>query len=121
MSEDALRIYWASAGVDVEEGAEKSEKESQWSTLEEQLYRRWEILAVCHSKTGDRKVSVSHWFLFMNVPDNILRLPSLPSGTVSGLFLSIPAHSAIKQGRVPAPRCGKTPALSNISPVSWIA
>ena len=30
--------------------------EIQWNQLEEQLYRRWELLAVCYSKNGDRKV-----------------------------------------------------------------
>lgn len=32
------------------------EKKDAWKQLEEQLYRRWEILAVCQYKTGDRKV-----------------------------------------------------------------
>ena len=27
-----------------------------WGQAEDQLYRRWEILAICHLKTGDRKV-----------------------------------------------------------------
>ena len=27
-----------------------------WVQAEDQLYRRWEILAICHLKTGDRKV-----------------------------------------------------------------
>jgi separase len=27
-----------------------------WTQLEEQLYRRWELLGVCYSKIGDRKV-----------------------------------------------------------------
>ena len=30
--------------------------EIEWNELEEQLYRRWELLAVCYSKNGDRKV-----------------------------------------------------------------
>ena len=30
--------------------------ETEWNQLEEQLYRRWELLAVCYSKNGDRKV-----------------------------------------------------------------
>lgn len=30
--------------------------EIEWNQLEEQLYRRWELLAVCYSKNGDRKV-----------------------------------------------------------------
>ncbi|KAI0918289.1 hypothetical protein AcV5_002308 [Taiwanofungus camphoratus] len=32
------------------------EKKDAWKQLEEQLYRRWEILAVCQYKTGDRKL-----------------------------------------------------------------
>ena len=30
--------------------------EIEWNQLREQLYRRWELLAVCYSKNGDRKV-----------------------------------------------------------------
>ena len=33
--------------------------EIEWNQLEEQLYRRWESLAVCYSKNGDRKVIYS--------------------------------------------------------------
>ncbi|KAI0747689.1 peptidase family C50-domain-containing protein [Daedaleopsis nitida] len=32
-------------------------KEDAWKTLEDQLYRRWELLGVCHAKTGDRKLA----------------------------------------------------------------
>ena len=31
-------------------------REMEWTQLEEQLFRRWELLAVCYSKNGDRKV-----------------------------------------------------------------
>lgn len=31
-------------------------REKEWQLLEEQLFRRWEILGVCYSKNGDRKV-----------------------------------------------------------------
>jgi separase len=31
--------------------------EEGWRQLEDQLYRRWELLGVCYSKIGDRKVS----------------------------------------------------------------
>lgn len=31
-------------------------REKEWRQLEEQLFRRWELLAVCYSKNGDRKV-----------------------------------------------------------------
>ncbi|KAF8958159.1 peptidase family C50-domain-containing protein [Flammula alnicola] len=30
-------------------------REKEWAQLEEQLFRRWELLAVCYSKNGDRK------------------------------------------------------------------
>lgn len=36
----------------------KSKNEKEWQQLEEQLFRRWELLAVCYSKNGDRKVGV---------------------------------------------------------------
>ena len=40
----------------------KVDGEIEWDQLEEQLYRRWELLAVCYSKNGDRKViSVSFY------------------------------------------------------------
>ena len=31
--------------------------DENWTTLEHQLYRRWELLAVCYLKIGDRQVS----------------------------------------------------------------
>jgi separase len=40
---------------DTEHGGQKDE--DAWKQLEEQLPRRWELLGVCHSKIGDRKVS----------------------------------------------------------------
>jgi separase len=33
--------------------------DENWTTLEHQLYRRWELLAVCYLKIGDRQVSLS--------------------------------------------------------------
>ncbi|OCH85114.1 hypothetical protein OBBRIDRAFT_891378 [Obba rivulosa] len=33
------------------------DSEGVWKQLEEQLHRRWEILGVCQSKTGDRKLA----------------------------------------------------------------
>jgi len=40
----------------------KVDGEIEWDQLEEQLYRRWELLAVCYSNNGDRKViSVSFY------------------------------------------------------------
>ena len=34
----------------------QSGHEKEWRQLEEQLFCRWELLAVCYSKNGDRKV-----------------------------------------------------------------
>ena len=35
---------------------ERSKTEEGWKQLEEQVYRRWELLGVCYSKIGERKV-----------------------------------------------------------------
>lgn len=41
------------------EDSEKSGKGDEgWKLLKEQLYRRWELLGVCYSKMGDRRVSL---------------------------------------------------------------
>ncbi len=37
---------------------ERVKNEINWGSLEEQLYKRWEILGVCHLRGGDRKVCV---------------------------------------------------------------
>ena len=42
-------------------------REMEWAQLEEQLFRRWELLAVCYSKNGDRKVCLFSPFLFLIV------------------------------------------------------
>ena len=36
---------------------EETDKQTAWAQLEEQMYRRWEILGVCHLKTNDRKLA----------------------------------------------------------------
>ncbi|KAM5541905.1 hypothetical protein V8D89_004634 [Ganoderma adspersum] len=56
LSQRALQMYRTAKreGVTDVEGEGKG-KEDAWKMLEEQLYRRWELLAVCHAKTGDRK------------------------------------------------------------------
>jgi separase len=48
-------------GVIQDEG-EGGEQEDGWKQLEEQLYRRWELLAVCYSKIGDLKVASASLF-----------------------------------------------------------
>ncbi len=40
----------------MEVDGETKGKEEAWAQLEEQLWRRWELLGVCQAKTGDRKV-----------------------------------------------------------------
>ncbi|TBU21185.1 hypothetical protein BD311DRAFT_835203 [Dichomitus squalens] len=56
LGQRALQMYHAAkndASTDVD--SESKGKEEAWKLLEEQLYRRWELLAVCHAKPGDRK------------------------------------------------------------------
>ncbi|GJE92064.1 cysteine peptidase C50 [Phanerochaete sordida] len=48
LGEKALSIYRSA-------GPAEAEKQEPWNQLEDQMYRRWEILGVCHSKTDDRK------------------------------------------------------------------
>ena len=45
----------------VREGETES-RETEWKQLEDQLYRRWELLGVCYSKNGDRKVRFRFFF-----------------------------------------------------------
>ena len=44
------------------------DKEEVWKALGEQLSRRWELLGVCHAKTGDRKVREAHLTLLHYAP-----------------------------------------------------
>jgi separase len=54
----ALGVYRSGGRVNESESAGVG-----WRLLENQLYRRWELLGICYSKVGDRKVSF--WlFLF---------------------------------------------------------
>ena len=53
LGERALKMYREASSLPIDDRSEES-----WSQLEEQLWRRWEILGVCHSKTEDRKVSL---------------------------------------------------------------
>lgn len=50
------RALHVRAGAMHDDG-EGGEQEAGWRQLEEQLFRRWELLAVCYSKIGDRKVA----------------------------------------------------------------
>ena len=42
-------------------------KDKEWSQLEDQLFQRWELLAVFFSKNGDRKVLPGFSFSFISV------------------------------------------------------
>ncbi|KAI0777838.1 peptidase family C50-domain-containing protein [Trametes elegans] len=56
LSERALADY--RAALRVGGGAEEDDgKKEVWKQLEEQAYRRWELLGVCHAKTGDRQLA----------------------------------------------------------------
>lgn len=43
----------------------KSANEKEWQQLEEQLFRRWELLGACYSKNGDRKVGYPQLFCLL--------------------------------------------------------
>ncbi|CAL1698705.1 unnamed protein product [Somion occarium] len=55
----ALRLFDSRPRKDVDAGEEnENEGESEgWRLLRETLYKRYEVLGVCHSKTGDRKMA----------------------------------------------------------------
>jgi separase len=60
----------------------KAEKrEEVWVVLEQQLYRRWELLGVCYTKIGERKVCRIFLFATMLQPfisaNSLHSLPSL--------------------------------------------
>ncbi|KAG2081359.1 peptidase family C50-domain-containing protein [Suillus cothurnatus] len=44
------------AGV-IQDDTEDGERDEGWKQLDEQMFRRWELLAVCYSKMGDRKLA----------------------------------------------------------------
>ncbi|KZT24871.1 hypothetical protein NEOLEDRAFT_1134566 [Neolentinus lepideus HHB14362 ss-1] len=52
LGEKALHLRWKGNGEDAEQKQEES-----WRQLEEQMYRRWELLGVCYSKIGERKLA----------------------------------------------------------------
>ncbi|KAI6117301.1 peptidase family C50-domain-containing protein [Pisolithus croceorrhizus] len=60
----ALNLYAGQGGVDMTSGEfDAQEKENErnkegWQQLEEQLFRRYELLGVCYLKIGDRKLSL---------------------------------------------------------------
>ncbi|KAI0360283.1 hypothetical protein OH77DRAFT_1393661 [Trametes cingulata] len=85
-------------------GEEDDSKKEVWRQLEEQLYRRWELLGVCHAKTGDRKLAYESFVKSIRAfPYTLHDLASLASTTPpSTLFDSTPAlkHLATLLDRV---------------------
>lgn len=57
----ALELYRTIPDEDVDKG-----KTDAWEQLDEQLHRRWELLAVCHAKCGDRKVGYTILNLYLH-------------------------------------------------------
>ena len=53
----SVRALQLRAGA-TQDDSEDGEREEGWKQLEEQMFRRWELLAVCYSKMGDRKVNI---------------------------------------------------------------
>ena len=43
----------------------KSANVKEWQQLEEQLFRRWELLGACYQKNGDRKVGYPQLFCLL--------------------------------------------------------
>ena len=57
----------------------KLTNEKEWQQLEEQLFRRWELLATCYSKNGDRKVSILNIFDDLGYsPKDLARTLTMP-------------------------------------------
>ncbi|KAL7283883.1 hypothetical protein ACG7TL_001154 [Trametes sanguinea] len=55
LAEQALHEFKTASNS--EEDTEEDAKKGVWKQLEEQLYRRWELLGVCQAKTGDRQLA----------------------------------------------------------------
>ncbi|KAF5330134.1 hypothetical protein D9611_010624 [Ephemerocybe angulata] len=77
-------------------GKEKErEREAEWTQLEQQLYRRWELLAVCYLKNGDRKNSYDAFVSCIRVfPFGSVNLAGeTDAACLSGLFSSSSSSS----------------------------
>jgi separase len=59
----ALVIRFGGGGDEGRGGGEEKGEEG-WKLLREQLYRRWELLGICYSKMGDRRVSTTFIYFF---------------------------------------------------------
>lgn len=64
------------------------ERESEWLQLEQQLYRRWELLAVCYLKNGDRRVGSSLRPLYLALLTQTRRIHTTHSRSASTPFHS---------------------------------
>ncbi|KAI0324727.1 hypothetical protein GY45DRAFT_1357090 [Cubamyces sp. BRFM 1775] len=101
-AERALTKY--KEAVRAGEPAEGDGKKDVWQQLEEQLYRRWELLGVCHAKTGDRQLAYDAFIKSIrSFPYAIHRFAEVASSTPpSALFDGAPAmkHLAALVDRV---------------------
>lgn len=52
------------------EHEEKAREQEGWKQLEETLFRRWELLGICHMKIGDRKVCYPELEISVSPDDN---------------------------------------------------
>jgi separase len=52
-------------GDEVEQTEGEGKGEEGWKLLREQLYRRWELLGICYSKMGERRVSIPSHSYFL--------------------------------------------------------
>lgn len=53
---DEHKTQDTSKPMDAKGKGKAKDRDNEWVQLEGQLYRRWELLAVCYLKNGDRKV-----------------------------------------------------------------
>ena len=64
-------------------------RDNEWAQLREQLFRRWELLGVCYSKNGDRKVGRSA-FLCIYVITDLLSSSNCRRHTIASSALFMP-------------------------------
>ncbi|KAL6306065.1 peptidase family C50-domain-containing protein [Sparassis latifolia] len=66
-------------------GSDARKQEDAWTQLEDQLYRRWELLGVCQAKTGDRKLAFDAFVMSIKTfpfsqPSFVQAVRTTPSG-----------------------------------------
>ncbi|KAI0824951.1 peptidase family C50-domain-containing protein [Trametes gibbosa] len=89
----ALQEYRVAEALGESEGGDA--RREVWKQLEEQLCRRWELLAVCHAKTGDRQLAFDAFVKSIQAFPYALH-------NVAELASKTPA-SALFDGSAPAP------------------